>query len=104
MNVCVLDCVSGSRDRWALAGDQLIVDLDMNEANLPVGQRLKVGDAVVEVTDVPHTGCSKFKRRFGPESLDYINAEGQEHLRLRGVYVMVVEEATVRVGDTIEKI
>ena len=104
MNARVLDCVSGGRDRWALAGDQLIVDMDVSEENLPVGQRLKIGDAVVEVTEVPHTGCAKFRKRYGAESLDYINGEGREHLRLRGVYVMVVEEAMVRVGDVIEKI
>ena len=104
MNVKVLDCVSGGRDKWGLAGDQLIVDLDVSEANLPVGQRLSIGDAVVEVTEVPHTGCSKFRKRYGEEGLDYINAEGREPLRLRGVYVMVVEEATVRVGEKIEKI
>lgn len=104
MNRRVLDCVSGGRDRWALAGDQLIVDLDVSEANLPVGQQLRVGDAVVEVTDIPHTGCAKFRRRYGNEALDYINGDGRENLRLRGVYVKVVEEATVRVGDAIEKI
>ena len=104
MNARVLDCVSGSRDRRDLAGDQLIVDLDVSEENLPVGQRLSIGDAVVEVTEVPHTGCAKFRKRYGDEALDYINGEGREALRLRGVYVMVVEEAVVRVGDKIEKI
>ncbi len=104
MNVKVLDCVSGGRDRWALAGDQLIVDLDVSEENLPVGQRLRVGDAIVEITEVPHTGCAKFRKRYGDESLEYINTERIESLRLRGVYAMVIEEATVRVGDTIEKV
>ena len=104
MNVKVLECVSGGRDKWALAGDQLIVDLDVSAENLPVGQRVRVGDAVVEVTDVPHTGCAKFRQRYGSEGLDYINAEGREDLRLRGVYVKVIEEATVRVEETIEKI
>lgn len=104
MNVKVLECVSGGRDKWALAGDQLIVDLDVSEENLPVGQQIRIGDAVVEVTDVPHTGCAKFRRRYGNESLDYINGDGRESLRLRGVYVKVVEEATVRVGDVIAKI
>ena len=104
MNARVLDCVSGGRDQWAPAGDQLIVDLDVSEANLPVGQRLQIGDAVVEVTEVPHTGCAKFRRRYGAESLDYINSEGLESLRLRGVYVMVIEEGAVRAGDTIKKI
>ena len=104
MNARVLHCVSGRRDRWAFAGDQLIVDFDVSEENLPVGQRMQIGEAVVEVTEIPHTGCSKFRKRYGAESLDYINTECREHLRLRGVYVMVVEEAIVRVGDKIEKV
>ena len=31
--------------RWALAGDQLYVDLDISEANLPPGTRLQIGEA-----------------------------------------------------------
>src|SRR4051812_22590661 len=37
MNARAIDLVAGSRDRWALAGDQLYVDLDLSEANLPPG-------------------------------------------------------------------
>jgi MOSC domain-containing protein YiiM len=104
MNARVLDCVArGDRSRWALAGDQLIVDLDLSEQNLPVGQQLLIGDARVEVTDIPHTGCHKFKARFGTEALNFINSPEQAHLRLRGMYVKVVHDGTVRVGDAILK-
>jgi|AP95_1055475.scaffolds.fasta_scaffold73883_1 hypothetical protein len=105
MNAQVLDCVcEGDRSRWGLAGDQLIVDLDLSVENLPVGQRLKIGGVTVEVTEVPHTGCKKFTARYGTEALDYINAEERADLRLRGLYVMVIEEGVVRAGDVIEKI
>ena len=105
MNVKVLDCVcDGDRSRWELAGDQLIVDLDLSVENLPVGQRLEIGETTVEVTEVPHTGCKKFVARYGAEALDYINAEERANLRLRGVYVMVIEEGVVKAGDTIEKL
>ena len=30
MNARVVDLLAGSRDRWALAGDQLFVDLDLS--------------------------------------------------------------------------
>ena len=50
MNRKVLDCVCyGDRSRWEQAGDQLIVDLDLSLENLPVGQRLKIGETTVEV-------------------------------------------------------
>ena len=105
MNAKVLDCVcDGDRSRWELAGDQLIVDLDLSEDNLPVGQRLKIGETTVEVTEIPHTGCKKFVARYGTEALDFINAEERASLRLRGVYVMVIEEGVIKAGDTIEKI
>src|SRR3954447_12695018 len=60
MNSRVVSLVAQHRSRWHLAGDQLYVDLDLGEANLPAGTRLAVGEAVIEVTAQPHTGCSKF--------------------------------------------
>ena len=60
---------AGDRDRWALAGDQLYLDLDLSGDNLPPGTRLEVGSAVIEVTAEPHTGCKKFAARFGLETL-----------------------------------
>ena len=65
MNSRVVALVSQDRSRWHLAGDQLYVDLDLSEANLPPGTRLAIGSAVIEVTAEPHTGCSKFVERFG---------------------------------------
>jgi hypothetical protein len=44
-----------SQERWALAGDQLFVDLDLGAENLPPGTRLAFGSAVIEVTKQPHT-------------------------------------------------
>lgn len=57
MNSRAADLVAQSRDRWPLAGDQLYVDFDLSEANIPAGTRLEIGDAIVEVTAKPHTGC-----------------------------------------------
>src|SRR5262249_29110665 len=60
VNARAIALIAGERPRWALAGDQLYVDLDLSEANLPPGCRLRVGTAVVEITGAPHTGCQKF--------------------------------------------
>ena len=53
-------------DRRALAGDQLHVDLDLSEANLPPGTRLAVGSAVIEVTPEPHRGLPQVRGAVRP--------------------------------------
>jgi MOSC domain-containing protein YiiM len=104
MSARAADLVAGTRDRWALAGDQLYVDIDISEANLPPGARLAVGTAVIEITPLPHTGCKKFVRRFGRDAMLFVNAPDGRALRLRGVNARVVEPGVVRPGDEIRKL
>jgi MOSC domain-containing protein YiiM len=104
MNARAIALIAGERERWALAGDQLFVDLDLSVENLPVGTRLEVGSAVVEVTDILHTGCAKFTERFGSEAIKFVNKPPGRELRLRGMYARVVEPGTVRPGDPIRKL
>jgi hypothetical protein len=94
----------GLDDDRALAGDQLHVDLDVSEANLPPGTRLAIGNAVIEVTDQPHTGCPKFAARFGTTALRFVNVGIGKELRLRGINAKVVTPGTIRRGDTITKL
>jgi MOSC domain-containing protein YiiM len=104
MNSRVIALLAGDRERWALAGDQLYVDLDLGPANLPPGTRLEVGSAVIEVTEELHTGCAKFTERFGSAAIRFVNSrDGRAH-RLRGMYARVVEPGAVRVGDSIRKL
>jgi hypothetical protein len=103
MSTRVLAAIEPDRDRWPLAGDQLYVDLDLSEGNLPAGTRLAVGSAVIEVSETPHTGCAKFSSRFGSEALRWINSPlGRVH-RMRGLNARIVEGGTVRVGDAIRR-
>ena len=105
MSARVVDLVAaGDRERWALAGDQLYVDLDLSEANLPAGTRLALGSAVIEVTPEPHTGCAKFHARFGGAAHTFVNTKKHRHLRLRGLNAKVVEPGMVRAGDAIRKL
>lgn len=104
MNARCLALVAGSRDRWPLAGDNLLVDLDLSEANLATGQRLKIGEAILEITAKPHTGCSKFLKRFGADALKFVNSPEGKALRLRGVHAQVVKPGLITVGDRIEKL
>ena len=91
-------------DRRALAGDQLFVDLDLSEDNLPTGTRLAIGTAVIEVTEMPHRGCAKFMARFGEEAMRFVNGRLGRELRLRGINAVVVVPGVVRPGDTIQKV
>jgi MOSC domain-containing protein YiiM len=103
MNVHVLDLVAGSKDRWSLAGDNLIVDMDLSEENLPVGQRLTIGEVILEVNDVPHTACRDFANRYGSEAFEFINTAEYKPLRLRGLYAHVLQAGTIQIGDLIRK-
>jgi hypothetical protein len=104
MNARVAALVAVDDDRWKLAGDQLYVDLDLSEANLPPGSRLAVGSAVIEVTDAPHLGCKKFRERFGEDALRFVNSDVGRELRLRGVNTKVVGSGRLELGDTIRKL
>jgi hypothetical protein len=104
MNAGVAMAVAGKRERVPLSGDNLIVRLDLSEENLPAGTRLRIGETVVEVTDVPHTGCQKFSRRFGEAALRLVNLKEYRTRKLRGIYVRVVEGGQISVGDSIRKV
>ena len=104
MNARVASVIAGDRDRWALAGDQLYVDLDLSRANLPPGSRIQIGSAVIEFSETPHTGCSKFSGRFGVDALKFVNSLVGRDLRLRGANCRVVVAGTVRQGDAISKL
>jgi len=94
----------GDADTRALAGDQLHVDLDLSVDNLPPGTLLAIGDAVVEVTAQPHTGCAKFASRFGKEALRFVNVGPGKELRLRGINARVVTAGRIATGDRITKL
>jgi hypothetical protein len=85
--------------RRALTGDQLHLDLDLSVDNLPAGSRLAVGNAVLEVSAAPHTGCAIFVGHFGEAAMRFVNGRTGRALRLRGLNARVVVPGTVRVGD-----
>ena len=105
MNARVTALVAGEdRERWAQAGDQLYVDLDLSYRNLPPGTRLRVGEAVIEVTDEPHRGCGKFSARFGIEAQKLVNSAVGRELNMRGINTKVITGGVVRTGDAVVKV
>ena len=91
----------GNGQPLGLSGDNLYVDLDISADNLPPGTRLRVGEALVEVTPKPHNGCAKFHARFGDDALRFVQAPATRHLNLRGIFWRVVEGGRLQVGAEI---
>ncbi|MFB2532311.1 hypothetical protein ACEYYA_09085 [Paracoccus sp. p3-h83] len=100
----VLDLVWRDRDNVPHPGDSFIVDMDLSEANLPVGQHLALGTAVLEVSDVFNDGCVKWKTRYGIAAKDWITAPGHPQLRLRGVLCSIVRDGLIQEEDRLVKI
>jgi hypothetical protein len=104
MNARTIALIAKEEACWPLAGDNLLVDLDLSDGNLPPGTRLSVGSALLEITDVPHKGCKKFVERFGVDATRFVNARDGLRLHLRGIYARIVEPGAVAVGDTVAKL
>lgn len=103
MNARAIALVAQSKDRWPLAGDQLYIDLDLSDDNLPPGTQLAIGSAVIEITWQPHTGCGKFATRFGVDAMKFVNSPAGKQLHLRGVNAKVVQSGVIRAGDLVRK-
>lgn len=101
MGARVIEAIVGGREGWEPAGDQLFVDLDLSAGSLPASTRLAIGEAVIEVSPEPHTGCRKFVDRFGLDAMKFVNDRGLRELNLRGINARVVRGGTIRAGDEI---
>lgn len=104
MNSRVISLLAQSKERWALAGDQLFVDFDLSVSNIPSGSLLKIGSAVIEVTEKQHTACSKFAKRFGQQAYLFVNSPSRKELRLRGINGRVIKSGKIKTGDIIHKL
>jgi hypothetical protein len=104
MNSRIIQLIAQDRSRWPLAGDQLFVDLDLSINNLPPGQRLAIGGAVLEISTIPHNGCQKFTDRFGLDANRFVNSDEGRQARRRGVNARVIQPGVIAVGDRVSKI
>ncbi|MEE8105923.1 MAG: MOSC domain-containing protein [Planctomycetota bacterium] len=104
MGARVIALLAQTEERWPLAGDQLYIDLDLSKENLPAGTQLALGDAVLEITAQPHSGCKKFVERFGLDAMKFVNSPLGKELCLRGVNAKVVQAGTIREGDIAKRV
>lgn len=104
MNMRAIALLAQDESRWALAGDQLFVDFDLSEANIPAGTRVAIGSAILEISSTPHTGCAKFSERFGKDALKFVNSPDGKQLHLRGVNARVVQAGGIQVGNVVRKV
>jgi hypothetical protein len=99
----VLDLVWRDRERVPHPGDNIAVDMNLTEANLPVGTLLQAGTAILRVSDEPNDGCVKWKVRKGRAAYDWITHPDHLPLRLRGLYCSVQKDGEMRLGDTLHR-
>lgn len=85
----------------SLFGDNLFLQLDLSATNLPPGSHVQVGQALLEVTALPHNGCLKLKRRFGDGALRFVAKPALRFRNLRGIYMRVLQPGEVKVGDAV---
>jgi len=101
MNASVGDWIAHGDTLPEDAGDNFQVELDLSERTLPVGARVRLGTALLEVSDEPHLGCKKFRERFGVGALRWVNHAELRPERLRGVNLRVVADGEVALGDAV---
>ena len=104
MNSRIIELLAQDKERWKLAGDQLYIDLNLTDENLPAGTQLQIGSAILEVSPKPHNGCRKFVERFGLDAMKFVNSAVGKQFHLRGIYARVVQSGTIRQGDAVRKV
>ena len=100
----VLELVWRDRTLVPHPGDNIAVDMNLTEANLPVGTLLQAGTAVLRVSDEPNDGCAKWKVRSGRAAYDWVTRPDHLPLRLRGLYCSVEEDGEMHLGDTLRRL
>ncbi len=100
----VLDLCWRNREKTVHPGDQIIADFNMSLENLPTGSLIKVGTAVLRVSDLWNDGCVKWKARCGRPAYNWVRAPAHEPLRLRGIFCSVEEDGVVNIGDMMVKL
>lgn len=104
MNARAIELIAQTKERWPLAGDQLFLDLELSDDNIPPGTQLSLGEAIIEITAIPHNGCKKFTQRFGLDAVKFVNSPTGKEFHLRGVNAKVIKSGSIKIGDKARKL
>ena len=99
MNLSVAHSIANGQS-VVFFGDNLFIDMDLSAANLPVGQTLGIGSAILRVSSELHTPCHLFKARFGESSF----RRTAKDLRLRGLFLEVIGAGELSLGNAVQKL
>ncbi len=83
--------------QWGMFGENLTV-IGLDESEIRIGDRFQIGESVVQVTQ-PRQPCFKLGFRFGDQSVVDVFWK----LLYPGIYVRILQEGKVRIGDQIIK-
>jgi hypothetical protein len=100
----VLDLVWRDRAETVHPGDTCIADLDMSYENLPTGQLLQVGSAILRVSEHFNDACVKWKARYGADAKDWVNDPKNIPYRLRGILCSIHQDGLISTGDILSKL
>lgn len=101
INQRLLTAIWGGGTEPPHPADTIATDLDISQDNLPAGRRLRIGTALIEISDVPNDGCVKWKARYGSDAYIWAREEKYLHLRRRGAFARVIEAGTIKLSDTV---
>ena len=103
-NLRIIELIQGLTGNFHHPGDTLLTTLDLSENNLPVGSRLRLGEAVIEVSDVENDACAKFAARHGTVVFEWIRDPSNRHRRLRGLFARIISPGVVRLDDPVVRL
>lgn len=104
LGVRVRDAVWLDQTATPHPGDPIIADIDCSYDNMPVGQLIGAGSAVLRVSDKFNDACVKWKTRYGTPAKAFITHAAHQPHRLRGLLCEIVQDGTAKVGDKLVKL
>ncbi len=101
-NSRIINLIQKEKNNPYHPGDNIMVDHDLSTPLFAAGKQFRIGNVVLEVTDVFNDACAKFAGEFGKDIIKWINISEYRTLNLRGIYCRVIKGGTVHVSDQLK--